>query len=312
MLRAPHIRLAAVLGALALLATACWAPSFGAGTYAVVVTSDIVYGQGEIDGGGTFVDLRLDLYTPQGTGQAELPLVVAVHGGGFVSGSKSDGAVSTWANAFAQRGYIVASIDYRLAGTNPVPSARVQPLYDAILALGTPDAQQLGAVAAIDDTLAAIDHLLARPDTSNGPVVLVGGSAGAITIDYVAYALDDFGIDRPAIGAVVSNWGGFPVGAASAFVDNPVPTPENPYFEPPIFMAHATGDPTVPYSLSSDIAAQAAVVGLEHELYTKTANVHGFNLANENYPGGGKVLDAQVTFVTCQMYPHLADAPECS
>ena len=34
----------------------------------------------------------------------------------------------------------------------------LQPLYDAILALGTPDAQQLGAVAAIDDTLAAMGH----------------------------------------------------------------------------------------------------------------------------------------------------------
>lgn len=296
----------------ALLAAGCWMPSFEAGTYDVVVSEDIVYGQGETGGGGSFVDLRLDLYTPQETGQTTLPLVVVVHGGGFSGGSKSQTNVVDWAQGFASRGYLVASIDYRLMGMNPVPSARVQPLYDAVLA-GGGTAQQVAAVAAIDDTLTALDYLIARPDTADTMTTLVGGSAGAITVDYVAYALDDFGVERPPIAAVVSNWGGFPfAGSAATFVDNPVPSVGAPYSEPPVYLAHATGDPTVAYSLSTDIAARASAVGLDHELYTKNANVHAFDLTSSFVAPGVSVLDDQVTWVTCHLYPNLADALECA
>lgn len=301
------------IGALvvALLATACWTPSFTAGSYAVTVTSNVVYGRGEVGGGGAFVDLPLDLYIPQGTGQTELPLVVVVHGGGFVGGSRTQTNVVDWAQAFASRGYLVASIDYRLQGSNPVPSARVRPLADAVAATGS--AQAMAAVAAIDDTLTALDFLIARPDTADFKTTLVGGSAGAITVDYVAYALDDFGISRPPVAAVVSNWGGFPLGGSAAtFVDNPAPTIDPLFWEPPIFMAHATGDPTVPYSLSTDIATQATAVGLDHDLYTKVGNVHAFDLKTNFYAPGVTVLDAEVTFVTCHLYPELEGTPDCA
>lgn len=306
-----RVRLGLMVAVVALVATACWAPSFTAGTYAVTVTSNVVYGQGKVNGGGTSVDLKLDLYAPQGTGQAELPVVVVVHGGGFVSGSKTQSNVVSWSRAFAGRGFLVASIDYRLSGSNPVPSARVAPLHDAVVAAGGTQ-QEVAAVAAIDDTLRAIDFLRARPDTSDGPVVLVGGSAGAITVDYVAYALDDFGITRPAVGAVVSNWGGLANGDPAQLIDNPVPTVSNPYAEPPIFLAHATGDPTVPYAGSKAIETRAKAVGLAHVLYTKTASVHGFDVAAEAFEPGVSVLEAQIDFVTCQMYSHVREAPECS
>lgn len=305
------LRIVLVAVFVALLATACWAPSFTPDKYGVTVESDIVYGQGEVGGGGSFVDLELDLYKPEGTGQTQLPLVVVVHGGGFVGGSKTMTNVVDWARRFAGRGFIVASIDYRLAGSNPVPSDRVQSLYDAVAPTGT--AQQVAAVAAMDDTLTALDYLVARPDTVDNLTTLVGGSAGAITVDYVAYALDDFGIERPPIAAVVSNWGGFPIlGSAADFIQNPTPGTSTGYREPPIFMAHTTGDTTVPYSLSTDIAAQATAVGLDNELFTKQSNAHGFDLTTTEYEPGVTVLDAQISFATCSTYGFLADRPECS
>jgi arylformamidase len=287
-------------------------PSLPATTYDVLVTEDIVYGQGEVDGGGSFVDLLLDLYVPQGTGQSELPLVIVVHGGGFRGGSKTQGNVVDWAQGFASKGYLVASIDYRLSGMEPVPSSRVQPMVDAFLALGG-TVQEMAAIAAIDDTLTALDFLIARPDTDDAMTTLVGGSAGAVTVDYVSYALDDFGIERPPVAAVVSNWGGLPVGGTAAtFVDNPAPSADDPYTEPPVYLAHATGDPTVPYSLSTDLAAQAEAVGLEHTLFTKDADAHAFDLTANFVASGASVLDDQVTWVTCRLFPHLADAPECA
>jgi acetyl esterase/lipase len=304
-------QLSALVVTVAAVATACWAPSFDDGTYAVQVTPNVVYGQGEINGGGTFADLRLDLYTPQDTGREELPLVVVVHGGGFFGGSKSAANVTTWSTEFAQRGYIVASIEYRLQGANPVPSARMQPMVDAVNALGG-DPQAIAAVAAIDDLLTAIDYLIALPQTDDVNTTLVGGSAGAVASDYVAYALDDFGIPRPPIRAVVSNWGGFPVGSADDFIGNPTPTAQDPYSEPPIFLAHATGDTSAsPYSLSVDIAERAEAVGLPYVFHTKVANVHVFDLTTEQFAPGLSVLEAQINFVTCTIYPHVADSPEC-
>lgn len=295
----------------ALVATACWTPSLTDGQYAVSVTSNLVYGRGEVAGGGTFVDLRYDLYRPQGTGQAQLPLVVVIHGGGFYTGSKSASNIVTWATEFAERGYLVAAIEYRLQGADPVPSTRVQPLLDAAVASGA-GAQGVAAVAAIDDTLTALDHLIALPESNDQQVVLVGGSAGAVASDYVAYALDDFGVTRPPIRAVVSNWGGFPIGSPDQLIQNPTPTLAAPYAEPPIFLAHATGDTSAsPYQLSVDIAERATAVGLRHVFHTKVAAVHVFDLTAEPFAPGMSVLEAQITFVTCVLHPHLADTPEC-
>jgi acetyl esterase/lipase len=305
-------RILAVVAMGALL-TGCWAPtlSTGATTYTVSVTTGIVYGQGAVDGGADTKDLLLDLYTPQGTGRAVLPLVLVVHGGGFVGGSRSQSNVVRWSNEFASRGYLVASIDYRLMGDDPLPSERVAAVYDQVINSGG-DAQQVAAVAAIDDTLTALDHLLARSDVDENSTTLVGGSAGAVTVDNVAYLLDDFGVRRPPIRAVISNWGGLPVGAAETWIQNPLPTSADPYFEPPVFLAHATGDPTVPYQLSVDIAQRAQEVGLRHHLYTRAGNAHGFDLASEPYGDGRSVLDAQVDFVTCTIYGATSSDPACS
>jgi hypothetical protein len=52
-------------------------------------------------------------------------------------------------------------------------------------------------------------------------------------------------------------------------------------------------------------------VGLDHELSTKNADVHAFDLTSTFAAPGVSVLDDQVTWVTCRLAPHLADAPEC-
>lgn len=100
---------------------------------------------------------------------------MVIHGGGFVSGSKSQSNVVAWAQAFAQRGYIVASIEYRLQGDDPIPSARVEPIYDTVLDMGG-DPQLVTAAAAIDDTLTALDYLHALPqvqEANSGAAVQV-------------------------------------------------------------------------------------------------------------------------------------------
>ena len=89
----------------------------------VNVTSDIVYGTGQIGYPDNLqdMDVRLDLYQPTGVGLPELlPGIVLIHGGSFSVGDKSD--MSELATEFASRGYVATSIQYRLFGSFPPPA----------------------------------------------------------------------------------------------------------------------------------------------------------------------------------------------
>jgi acetyl esterase/lipase len=63
----------------------------------------------------------LDIYTPDGAGGAPRPVILWVHGGGFIAGSVS--TVSDYTILLAHAGYTVASLDYSLAPGSryPVP-----------------------------------------------------------------------------------------------------------------------------------------------------------------------------------------------
>jgi acetyl esterase/lipase len=56
---------------------------------------------------------HLDIYTPDGTGGRPRPVILWVHGGGFVAGSAA--VVGDYAILLAHAGYTVASLDYSLA-----------------------------------------------------------------------------------------------------------------------------------------------------------------------------------------------------
>lgn len=61
------------------------------------------------------VELKLDIYHPKNGSAKSRPVAVYVHGGGWTQGSKASGAGMVALPELLQRGYLVASIDYRLA-----------------------------------------------------------------------------------------------------------------------------------------------------------------------------------------------------
>ena len=80
----------------------------------VRVQHDVPYAPGERQ--------QLDIYAPVGT--AGLPVLVYVPGGGFVGGDKRDefGFYSNIGHCFAQLGFLVVIMNYRLAPQHPWPA----------------------------------------------------------------------------------------------------------------------------------------------------------------------------------------------
>ncbi len=263
--------------ALVTVLTACIVPSRDA-TYSYTVEYDVEYGRGTVDGGGGSTGLALDLYVPDIPGDVDLPLMVMIHGGGFTGGSKSNGNLVASAEEYAARGHLVASIDYRLLGDDPVPSDRVQPLLDSY---GSDPAAIIVAIAAaVDDTLTALDFLQARDDVNASWTTLWGSSAGAITALIAGYALDDHGIERPPVAAVIDLWGGFFGSSIGTPFDDPTGD------DPVLYVVHGTDDTVVPFAQAEDIERWAAEAGLPHEYFPIAGAGHGVDMfANDASPG---------------------------
>ena len=65
-------------------------------------------------------DLQLDLYTPTSSGNARLPIIVFLHGGGWSGGTRATGP--DFRRFFAQDGFAMASLEYRLTPDITFPS----------------------------------------------------------------------------------------------------------------------------------------------------------------------------------------------
>jgi para-nitrobenzyl esterase len=66
------------------------------------LTSNITFGQNTSFTGGN-TTLKLDVYQPTGDTETARPLIIFVHGGSFVGGTKTDGDVVTMSQKFAKK-----------------------------------------------------------------------------------------------------------------------------------------------------------------------------------------------------------------
>lgn len=125
------------------------------------------------------MDLKLDVYYPKTDSFKNRPLVMLIHGGAFYIGSKESATEQSLATSLAKRGYVVASIDYRL-GFKLSPSD-----------------VELSAYRAVQDAHAALRFLAHNASGLgiNPSQIYVGGtSAGAVASLTVAFLDND---ERP-------------------------------------------------------------------------------------------------------------------
>ena len=255
-----------------------------------------------------FRPLRLDLYEPPGAPGSH-PLVVFIHGGGWMSGhTRHSGAFEDWPGVLASlaaKGYVVASVEYRLSGEAPFPAA-IQDIKAAIRWLrahapqygidrqrvvvwGGSAGGQLAALAATSCGVAALrlvtpppapgGRAVPRPEDSESDCV-----QGLITwygiFDFATIAAQS-GPDGPQrlgsaetapsryLGCALSSCTAAILAAASAasYVNST---------DPPALLIHGTADHTVPVQQSRDFYALLRSKGVPAELVEIPGVDHSF------------------------------------
>lgn len=233
-------------------------------------------------------DLKMDIYIPDGDTLTHRPLMIWAHPGGFINGSKSADAMVAFCDSFAKRGYVTASIDYRL-GFNPASET---------------SAERAG-YRAVQDMRAAVRFLkenYMQYGIDTNYTFIGGSSAGALMVDQLVY-LDQneapssisAGPGFPALGcldctgntfhhamdikAYVSLWGAL---EDSTWIQANETTPGllvhgKADGTVPFAIGHPFGVPTMPETEGSRcISNQLTSLGIPHETYFVAGVGHEF------------------------------------
>ena len=201
--------------------------------------------------------LEMDIYSPSNDIVNNRPLLIFAHGGVYIEGDKNSNTMVTLCEEFAKRGYVTASIRYRLTNLQSLLSSNSYNIFSQTV------------VNSISDMKSAVRYF--RKDVAennntfgiNPDLIFVGGySAGAVTAAHLSVidegeVPDEFLPFFDESGGIEGNSGNFGfssevsgaillAGAINTtnFLD------EN---DPPIVSVHSTDDNTIDYECASPL-----------------------------------------------------------
>ena len=272
----------------------------------VTTTSAVQFGQNTSFTGAN-TTLRMDIYEPTGDTETARPLIVWAHGGSFIGGSRTDGDVVALSQAFAKRGYVCASIDYR-TGMWPIDST------NAVKAV----------VRAVQDMKAAVRFFYKDRQTTDTykidttQIIIGGSSAGAITALHMAYLDQNCEVEAYISPTTLTSMGGIEGSSGNAGYSSDVQAVVNlagalasyGWMESgdiPCCSLHGDNDGTVPYGRgvasvsgfsviymdgSRMIDARAQDQGVQHSFYTHYGADHA------PYAMSAAYMDTTIRFVS--------------
>ena len=239
-----------------------------------------------VPGGGNF--RSLDLYLPE-SGQT-VPLVIWIHGGGWHTLDKSQGAHAIF---LLQHGYAVASINYRLSTEAPFP-AQIEDCRAAIKFLRDHAAEYHiqpdhiavwgssagGHLVALVGTSAAVDF---GTSPATAKVAAVGKVDASVRVQCVIdwYGPSDFTklmgpnaikVDNAAIKLLGSHASDAELMAKARWAS---PMTYVRSDNPPFLIEHGDADPTVPIQQSRELLEALKKAGVEATMREMPGSLHG-------------------------------------
>lgn len=238
--------------------------------------------------GGVAGNLLMDIYTPNGDTYNKRPFVMLAHGGSFTGGDRNaDNAVTLTCEALVKRGYVCASIDYRLT--------TFANLLDSLKMIET-------VMKAVSDSKAALRYMYQNADTWGVDTTrfFVGGnSAGSILAVHEAYLNASDNVPAYIMNKITAN-GGFDGNSGNPGITPAVKAVIN-YAggiskldwintgDVPMISFHGTADQVVPYNCGNVYANYGIdLVDLcgSNTMHTRCNAVNVFNPFT-SYQGAG-------------------------
>ena len=268
---------------------------FSCGGEAPTAPSDIPVVDLPYESIGFSPGLVLDLYLPDG-GDGPFPAVVYIHGGGWNSGSR--GQFRPQATHMASKGFVGASIDYRLAPGQRFPAA----LHDAKAAVRwlranastyNIDPSRIGAAGG-----SAGGHLAALLGTTQGIAGFEGGANPGFSSAVQAVAAFDSVLDLVSLAGSSANFE-IEQFLGVSFADDPdlwahaSPISHVTGGSAPFLFLHGTADTSIPYSQSVDMMNALLAVGVPAEIFRAEGATHAFF---QNPPWYQPTLEAMENF----------------
>lgn len=229
---------------------------------------DIHYGEGDHQ--------TLDLYLPA-EGEGPFPLVVFIHGGGWISGDKQDEQQESWVT-LRDEGYAVASLNYRLIGEASYP----EPVEDCISAIAflTEHAGlyhlDLSRYALTGESAGAEYALMtALDETLEKPKALVLQYPVTNLSAMFEMAMEENELDETLFRAFLST--ALPVNGneTADYLWDQSPLAHASEYTMPILLEHGTADTLVPYEQSVAFVTAVEEAGGEISFITVEGAGHG-------------------------------------
>jgi len=269
-------------------------------------------------------ELFLDIYLPFGDSLQKRPLLILVHGGGFMVGDKTTQDIVAFCDSFARKGYVTASIEYR-KGYNPLSSGDIE----------------RAAYRGTQDGKAAVRFLKAFADSFNidtNHVFSGGHSSGAFIALHVGYqdkesermaSTYNLNFFTPDLGCLDCSGNTYPhssrihgvIDMSGALFDSAYIETSN---DPPLIVFHGDQDDKVPFNKGKiftlptapeghgalPIVNQAQDVGLYHEFFPFYGQGHDYHKDSTGAPTTpywDTVMNATTAFLYNLIKPNTSD-----
>ena len=268
--------------------------------------ADVTYAT--LDG---FRPLTLDLYLPPAREQA-FPAIVYVHGGAWIGGhARHAGAFENWPRVLASiaaRGYVVASVNYRLSGEASSPAA-VQDIRTAVRWLRSNasryaiDKQQIGIwgvsaggqLAALAGTACELPGLDAPGDAAKNPAGTESACVQAVAAWYGVFDLAPMVNKGSRVTPEARYLGCVASPCSEQQIQLASPIRHIDRSDPPFLLIHGARDLTVPPTQSVNFHAALQAQEVKSKLLLIDAADHSFVGATPEATRSASLQALQVT-----------------